>query len=500
MLRQKSFLSFLTNLICSLLGFISVLFVSRFMGPEAMGALSSSVAFAGIFAIFGDFGFGIAHFKRVSEGHDLGKCVGTFMVIRIATTIIMGVVTLIFFYGTYILSGRYPVEENYINIFYIVFISGLLGNFLYVVTYTFTARIEKAKESASIISQKFVNSMLKIIVAVSGLGVVFLAWSNLAGVIAGTIVSILLFKKYPVKGFDKDLFRSYLVYAIPAILIGITETISMNIDKVFISYFSGTEAVGYYSASQSLIIIISSAGAIFVSLLLPTYSAMHTEGKMDEIRNLANRVERYISILLMPVVFFIFFFADPIRQIILGSKFGPSAPIISVLALYAMIIVFNQPYSSQLMGTNQIKLGMFLGLIMLGINIVLNLVLIPSTIYGIKMAGLGGLGAAFSLLISSFIGTMLFRYFAFKTSGSRPNYRIFIHLICAVLSFGSIFLLSEILKAPVYLVPLWFIIGIGLFLLMMTILGEFTKADYYYYLNMLNPGIMKKYINEEFKD
>jgi O-antigen/teichoic acid export membrane protein len=321
-----------------------------------------------------------------------------------------------------------------------------------------------------------------------------------AGVVAGVIASLYLFRKYPIGRFDKVLFKSYLLYALPAVMIGVTETVSMNIDKVFISYFSGTKNVGYYTSSQSLISILSYVGSIFVSLLLPTYSSLHSQGKIDEIRKLAHKVERYISILLMPLVFFVFFFADPIRQLILGNKFEPSNPIISVLVLNAMLIIFNQPYSSQLLGTNQIKLGMILGLMMLGINIFLNLILIPTRLLGIQMAGLGGLGAAFSLLISSFIGTFLFRFFAFKTSGSKPNYKIIIHLFCAILSFGGVFLISRYLSLSPYFIPLYFLIGGGFFLLIMAILGEFTKEDIHYYLNMLNPKLMKNYITDELKD
>jgi len=130
MLKQKSFLSFLLNIFSSLLGFVSVFFVSRYMGPEAMGAFSSSTAFVALFAIFGDFGFGIAHYKKVSEGQDLGKCIATFFRIRLVTTLIMGAVTLLVFYGSYFIGGKYPVEAKYMSLFYIVFISGLIGNLL----------------------------------------------------------------------------------------------------------------------------------------------------------------------------------------------------------------------------------------------------------------------------------------------------------------------------------------------------------------------------------
>ncbi len=465
-----------------------------------MGALSSSLAFAGLFAIFGDFGFGIAHYKKVSEGQDLGKCTGTFLIIRILTTLIMGLATIIAFYGSYFFSGKYPVERQYLTIFYLVFFSGLASNLLYVISYTFAARLEKVKEWTSLFTQKFVNSMLKVVVAVSGLGIIYLAWSNVAGVVAGAIISIYLFRKYPIASFDKVLFKSYLLYALPAIMIGITETVSMNIDKVFISYFSGTANVGYYASSQSLISILSYVGAIFVSLLLPTYSALHSQGKMDEIRKLANKVERYISILLMPLVFFIFFFADPIRQIILGSKFEASTPIISILVINAMFVIFNQPYSSQLLGTNQIKLGMLLGMCMLGINIICNLLFIPEQLFGIKMFGLGALGASISLLISSLVGTILFRYFAFRTSQSKPNYLVLSHIALALVAFGSMYIIYLNLKISVYFIPIYFVAGLAIYLLLMALIKQFTKEDIQYYMNMVNPRLMKNYVKGELKN
>jgi len=342
--------------------------------------------------------------------------------------------------------------------------------------------------------------MSKVLVSVTGMGVIWLAWSNLAGVMMGAVISIFLFRKYPISKFDKPLFKSYYVYALPSILIGATETISMNLDKVFISYFSGTTKVGYYTSAQSLVAILSYVGIIFVSLLLPTYSSLHAQGKMEEIRKLAFRVERYISILLMPLVFFLFFFADPIRLLILGNKFAASTPIISLLALNAMLVIFNQPYSSQLLGTNQIKLGMILGLIMLGINIVCNLILIPAQLFGIHLAGLGPYGASISLLISSSIGMLLFRYFAFKTSESKPNYLILIHLALAVTSFGSTYLLYRQLGISFYYIPLFFILGLGIFLLLMAMVKQFTRTDVRYYLNMVSPRLMRNYIKGELKD
>jgi O-antigen/teichoic acid export membrane protein len=501
MLKQKSFLSFFFNILSSILGFISVFFVARFMGPQALGAISTALAFTGLFAIFGDFGFGIAHYKRVSEGMDLGKCVGTFLVIRIATTGIMTFITLAVLFFMKMSSGKTPLPENLMPIFYIVLVSTIIGNMLYVIIYTFTARVEKAKEWGILLTQKFFVSFFRVLVALTGLAVIYLAWSNLLGVVISILVALYFFRRFPIGKPDKVIFRSYVQYAIPSLLIGVTETIFMNIDKVFISYFWNVTQVGFYSSAQSLIAILSYIGAIFVGILLPTYSSLHVENRIREIRELANRVERYISLLLMPLVFFIFFFADAIRKLILGPKFILSTPIISILVLNAMLVIFTQPYSSQLLGTNQIKLGMVIGLIMLGSNIALNLILIPRQLFAITLVGLGAKGAAVSLLMSSLIGTVLFRYYAFKTSESKPNYRILYHLGAAIFSFGlaSLFFKLSLINNVFIALIVCFGCGGGLYILLLVLIKELTWKDVHYYLNMINPKILLNYMATELK-
>jgi O-antigen/teichoic acid export membrane protein len=501
LLKQKTFLSFAFNILSSFFGFVSVFFVARFMGPQALGAISAALAFTGLFAIFGDFGFGIAHYKRVSEGQDLGKCIGTFLVIRLATTGIMTFNTLAVLFFMKISSGKTPLPADLMPIFYIVLVSVIIGNMLYVITYTFTARVEKAKEWGILLTQKFFVSLFRVVVAVTGLAVIYLAWSNLLGVAASVLVALYFFRRFPIGRPDKVIFRSYLAYAIPSLLIGVTETVSMNIDKVFISYFWDVAHVGYYSSAQSLIAMLSYVGVIFIGVLLPTYSSLHAENKMSEIRELANRVERYISLLLMPLVFFILFFADAIRRLVLGPKFVQATPIMAILVVNAMLVIFTQPYSSQLLGTNQVKLGMAIGLAMLGVNIAANLLLIPRHVLGVALFGLGARGAAYAILISSSVGTVLFRYFAFRTSGARPNYRILYHLAAALLSFGSSSLLLNLMANWKNVISLaaCFAFGGALYVSLLVLIRELTMADVRYYLNMINPKLLMNYMTTELK-
>jgi len=47
------------------------------------------MGFVGLFNFIADLGFSSAHVKRISEGKDLGECIGTFATIKILLTVIM---------------------------------------------------------------------------------------------------------------------------------------------------------------------------------------------------------------------------------------------------------------------------------------------------------------------------------------------------------------------------------------------------------------------------
>ena len=71
------------NLLDGLLAYIALYFISRDMGPEAYGIIGFAMGFVGLFTILTDLGFNSAHIKRVSEGKDMGTCIGTYLVSKL---------------------------------------------------------------------------------------------------------------------------------------------------------------------------------------------------------------------------------------------------------------------------------------------------------------------------------------------------------------------------------------------------------------------------------
>ena len=80
---RKIALLFGAENINAIIGWIALLFVARKMGATALGEFSYALSLVGGFTFLAFLGFNMAHIKRVSEGQDLGKCIGTFITIRL---------------------------------------------------------------------------------------------------------------------------------------------------------------------------------------------------------------------------------------------------------------------------------------------------------------------------------------------------------------------------------------------------------------------------------
>lgn len=434
MLKQRLTFSLIFKIVNSLIGLISSVFVARYMGAEAMGVLSACLAFIAIFTIFGDFGFGIAHFKRVSEGCDLGKCIGLYSRIRFVLAVLVALIALLGYHLTFRFTGKYPFDFKYYPFFLIILFSTSLTNFFSFIDMTFAARLEVIKGSAVLLTNRIFNVLFKSLVAVFGLATIYLAWSTLASTIIGIIVALIFFRNYPFGSFDKALFKSYLVFALPLTFLNIIETISLNIDKVFISYFVSLKEVGYYSVAQSLALLVIFPAGIITNILIPTYTNLYTKGTMKGLQQFAVKIEKYLALIIFPIVFYLFFNSRDIIMLVYGGKFAPSILIFNILVLQGLLFIMLQPYSTQLTAMERLKAIMYIGIIAQGLNIILNFILIPDQIGSVRLFGLGAVGSAISLLLSTLIATLFYRIYLVRKTGLAINYWIFIYLLIAVIS------------------------------------------------------------------
>jgi hypothetical protein len=114
-LGRKSVVLFAGTWVANGFGLLSTILIARVLGPEAIGILGFSAGFVGLLTAFLLPGFSQAHQKRVAEGVDLGRCVGTMAALQLAiqgTSLV--VILLAARWGSWVIpSGRARVRRAF---------------------------------------------------------------------------------------------------------------------------------------------------------------------------------------------------------------------------------------------------------------------------------------------------------------------------------------------------------------------------------------------------
>jgi len=533
MIARKSLLIVIAQFLTRSLGWIGLVVLAKLWGgfaPEALGVIGFAMAFVGVFNIVADLGFGQAHVKRISEGKDLGTCIGTFFTIKMVLTGAMIAIILLamFILENVLHQGFHDATKQsvvFIFLIYYVFLS-----IQQIASYTFNGKGEIAKMQITSIFENIVKVPLMILVALAGVGLVGLApvieWpaflhpaqqfvaghpiGSLAmayvfGIATTVLVGFWLMRKYPWKKPSRELGKSYLSFALPMFLYSIIATITANIDKLMIGYFWTATEVGYYFSLQQILQIILVISVGFNTVLFPAYSEFFAKKDFKKINNTTRTAERYISMVIVPPVVIIILFVKPVISIMLNSAFLPAASTLIVLTIYAALTSLMAPYYSLIAGLNRPGVYAKIGLGICLINIALNFLLIPRQGLLSSIGITGPIGAAFAMVISTAIGFVWIRFSAKKLSGIHllqthtPR-----HIIAGAVMGAVLYLIAY----GTGLFPLihWYHIvlfgGIGLimYLGVLYVLREFSKKDFHFYLDLLKPIEMFRYMSSELKE
>src|ERR1044072_6080748 len=94
-LGQASLLLLGSTWIHSGLGLVASVLIGRILGPAAVGALALNLGIAGLVMAAALPGFARAHLKRLAEGDNVGRCLGTMGLIQVGLAATRGVGSLV---------------------------------------------------------------------------------------------------------------------------------------------------------------------------------------------------------------------------------------------------------------------------------------------------------------------------------------------------------------------------------------------------------------------
>ncbi len=529
MIARKSLFAVSIQFFIRFVGWIGLVVLAKLWGSFAVGALGTigvAMALVSVFNVIGDLGFGQANVKRISEGKDLGTCLGTFTAIKLLLT---GIMVAILVAGIYIwrvvLHGNFTdaTTETVVLVFIVYYI---FYNIQSIPITTFNGTGEIAKLQLTSMTENSLKIPLTIIVALAGVSLVSLgspvhwpafleplrhfiashpvgslAMTYVFGMVASCVVGFWLLRKYPWKRPNRELASSYFVFALPTLLVSVVVTISTNIDKLFIGYFWTNTEVGYYFSVQQILQIMLIIAQVMIIVLFPMFSKYHSDKRVEKIQEITLSAERYISLIMIPIVVVLLVFSAPIISIMLNSSFLPAVSVLTGLTFYALVSSFTAPYTALVIGMNKPMTAAKNSLMVCIINITLNVVLIPRngllSSFGIS----GPTGAAVATTISATIGFIGLKIVARRlTKIKLVQPRLFFHVLAGLVMAGVLELILHFVTVNRWFSVLFFaVVGLLIYLGILSVLKEFRKVDLDFFLNLLRPKEMLQYLKTEIK-
>jgi O-antigen/teichoic acid export membrane protein len=493
-LGRRSFILFISKMLTAALAYVGLFFITRYLGVEIYGTVTWTMSFVATFNAVADLGFGSAHVKRMSEGNDPNECISTYATIKLGLTGIMVILTLVsVFVWTSLLGGT--LEDTSIELILLFILYQVLYDLSSIATNTFQAKMEMAKMPLVTLVDPLVRVPLVIFVSMNLMGVMELAYTYVIAAMAVALAAIFLLMRDKIKWTRPVLFRSYYKFALPLIVVTIISAASANMDKLMIGFFWTSTDVGLYAAPAVFLGVFATISTAVSTLTFPSFSRLHTEGNLQEIRSVSKQAERYILMIGLPITILILMFPTDLCVVLFKSQFRDSGNVIWILAITNLLIMLNAVHSSQIVAVGRPDMSARITILTTCLNLVLLTLFIPS--FGL---GLNYVGAAIALLIGNTINFIVVRYVVWKLTGTSINARLGLQLLAGVATAVFLYVLGGFFTMTSFVMLIVFgLSAFGIYLAVLALLKEFRRADVQYFLDLINLKKMFSYIRDELK-
>ncbi len=503
MYARKTLITAGTTVATSFLGYLSWFFITNNISQSYIGSIGFALSLLGFFGILTDLGFSSAHIKKVSEGRDVKKCLGTFIALKAVLISIFTLATLSAIWGYRTIYPQRDFSNSYDEgVIYLLLIWAVISNISSVATATFLGQQKVVKAQIILVISALIQCLLTIAVVTTNNDVYLLASTWIVGAFTSAAVSLFLIRGTGISPPSLPLLKEYFRYSLPLIVVSGFGPVVLYLDKIMIKLFWENADVSIYWNAQKFAGLPESMTTAVMVVLFPAFSALVVRGSIDTVREMTVKAERYISMFILPTAFLLMAVSGPFIRIFSDISYGASTTVFTILLVWVIFKSLAKPYSIHFASFNRPSYAALASLVFFPVNIILNLVLIPDSIYGIELLGMGVKGAALATLIGSVFSYIIIRILSRRLIRIGLNSRIPRHIVAAGISSSIVYLFHTCLLpiSRFYELIAVFAVGMGLYVALLWAFGELTRGDLRYFLETLNPRKMVGYMRDEVLD
>lgn len=255
--------------------------------------------------------------------------------------------------------------------------------------------------------KKFVTVALGVALVVGGHGVAGMLTAHIAAnalivVIATGVVARRISPRSVLTRADSLPSRELLSFNILNVVLVLLVMSLFHIDIVMLQMIKGSETTGYYKAALALAEYLWIVPIVLQTLLLHSSSSLWSDGKHERITEVAGRITRYTTLLVLLLAVGLGTLADRFVPLYYGEAFSVATTPLLLLLPGAIGFAVARPLQGICQGSGRLRVLILATGIAATLNLVLNATLIP--VYGMNGAAVAtsvGYGSMFLLLVWS---------------------------------------------------------------------------------------------------
>jgi len=400
---------------------VLIIYVARILGAGEYGKFAFALSFAGVFAIFSDFGLSTVLVREFAREKEKEKEFSSILSLK---TILSLATLLLIYIGSLFITSDFLIRK----VIWILGIYVIANSFLSIVYAFFQARQKMEYQAWGKILQA-------IVVAAGGFFVLFnfpsvqnLSLTYLFASLITLIFALSFFhlKIYKLKlGFNKVIWKDFLSMSWPLALAGVFATIYSQTDSVMMGYWGQITQTGWYNAAYKIVRVVLIPGVLITTGFFPALSVAFKESK-EKLQKIWNYFMESMIFLGVPIVVGGIALAPRVIDWVYDPSYSPSIFAFQILIIMAGISFLCYPFSQALVVSNQQKRLFWITFFGAIVNVILNLILIPKySLYG----------AAFTTVVTYLLVLFLLFEFTSRITPIKPiNLRFLSNFIGSIVS------------------------------------------------------------------
>lgn len=242
------------------------------------------------------------------------------------------------------------------------------------------------------------------------------------------------------------------------------------LDKTMLGMFSTTVEVGYYDQSQKIVRLLLTILTSLGTVMMPRIASLTSKNQHDLVKESLRRSFTVISFLAIPIAFGIMGVSDRFIPMFFGYDYLEMTPLLKVSSILIIIIglgnVFGTQYMIAVGKSKEYTVSVCIGA---AINFVLNLILIP------KYSALGAVLATMSAEVAIALIQMWYSRQIFDISWLKETYK---YWVSGIIMFIIVTMVDEGSQRNIIILAEQIIVGVIVYFTILIILRDKTIKNF----------------------